>query len=571
MTRAGGWKQRLLEPRGLALLAAILTAPALGAGLATEDYVFRSTTRLPFSWSTVNLFGGPDIPGAAQVGREAGVLPWLSSESLHLSFWRPLSSLTHQLDYRLLGRAVPLMHLESILLYALLVFLVARLVRRFFEPAWLAGLAALAFAIDDAHGHAVGWLSNRSALLAGVFGIGALYAHDRWRRDGARFALPLSLALMALALSSGEIALGAVAYIGAHALFLEEKGRRVEAFAPVGMLTVVWGLLYRALGHGTRGSGLYIDPIAAPAEYLAALPSRAGALLLGQLGAPPADAWVFLGDRNHIALAVGGFAVLVVTLLALGNELFSRERRGAALRFAAGGMLLSLAPIAATFPSDRTLIFTGLGASMLVARVVTRGHEKLSPLARVLGVAFVVLHGVVAVVLLPLRTLTMMRYHSILERSARSAYETVHARDERLVVLNAPNYYYCSLFRLLRLYADEVEAPPMTCLLGSLDRARLTRVDGNTLELTTSHGYLSEPFDLLYRSRNEPMRVGQTVFVGTAQAEVTAVDARGTPVSATFRFIWPLDSEKLRLVEYHDGVYRQIAAPKAGEERFIGR
>jgi len=571
MTRVGGWKRRLLEPRNLALLAAVLTAPALGAGLATEDYVFRSTTRLPFSWSSVNLFGGPDVPGAAQVGREAGVLPWLSSDSLHLSFWRPLASLTHQFDYRLLGRAVPLMHLESLLLYALMVFLVARLVRRWLQPGWLAGLAALAFAIDDAHGHAVGWLSNRSALLAGVFGIGALYAHDRWRRDGARFALPLSLSLMALALLSGEIALGAVAYIAAHALFLEAKGRRVEAFAPMGVLTLVWGLIYRGLGHGTRGSGLYIDPIAAPREYLAQLPLRAGALLLGQLGAPPADAWVFLGDRSHIALALGGLAVLSLTLIALGDELLARDERGGALRFAAGGMLLSLLPIAATFPSDRTLIFTGLGASILVARVVSRAYERKGRLARVVGGAFVVLHGVVAFALLPVRTLTMARYHSVLARSARSAYETVHARDERLVVLNAPNYYYCSLFRLLRLFADEADAPPMTCLLGTLDRAELTRVDDNTFELRTSHGYLSEPFDLLYRSRNEPMRVGQTVFVGTAQAEVTAVDARGTPTRATFRFIWPLDSGKLHFVEYRDGVYREIEAPKAGRAVFIGR
>ena len=152
-------------PLAAAAVAAFLTGSSLFGGLATEDYVFRAATRAPFSWSNVNLFGGPDVPGAVLAGKEAGVLPWLASESLRLSFWRPVSSLSHQLDYRLFGDTAWLMHLESVLLYALLAFLTARLYARLVEPRWVGGLAALLFALDDAHGHAVGWISNRNAVL----------------------------------------------------------------------------------------------------------------------------------------------------------------------------------------------------------------------------------------------------------------------------------------------------------------------------------------------------------------------------------------------------------------------
>jgi len=574
MTLRERWRALLEGPRlatKLAALAAALTAPSIFAGLCTEDYVFRAIARTPLSLDQINIFGGPDVPGAVRAGQEAGVLPWLAPETLRLSFWRPLSSLTHRFDYRVLGDAVPLMHLESIALYALLVFVATRLCARWLEPAWVAGLAALLFAIDDAHGHAVGWLANRNAILAGVFGFAALLFHDRWRRSGDRRGAVLAPLCLALAFVSGEIALGVLGYFLAHALTFEPRGRRASALAPAFGVTAAWAFAYRSLDHGTRSSGTYLDPLRAPGEYLRELPERLGTQLLGQLGFPPADAWTFFGDRAHWALALGGFVALAGVAVALGRDLTVRDSKGAVLRFAAMGMILSLLPACATFPSDRTLLFAGLGASILLAHALGRAANRESRAARVLGAVWVTLHLVVAPLLLPLRSLTMTAYHNRVARAAESAYALVKSADERLVVVNAPDYYFCSLLRILRVRAAGEDAPPMICLAGTLSDVDLARIDDNTLEVRSSVGFLSEPFNRIYRSRRNPMHVGQRVFVGTAEAEVTAVNAGGEPLAASFRFIWPLDSEKLKLVSYRDGLYRPMAPPGPGQVLRVGR
>ncbi|MES1204492.1 MAG: hypothetical protein ABUS79_01020 [Pseudomonadota bacterium] len=44
--------------------------------------------------------------------------------------------------------------------------------------AWIAGLAAFLYAIDDAHGFAVGWLASRCTLMGTFFAIASLIAHE---------------------------------------------------------------------------------------------------------------------------------------------------------------------------------------------------------------------------------------------------------------------------------------------------------------------------------------------------------------------------------------------------------
>ena len=314
MRKLGEQWRRLLESPRLpwlaALTAGLLCTPSLFAGLATEDYVFRAASRAPLGWSTLNVFGGPEAPGATVTDRTQGILPWLAPDDFHIAFWRPLSSLTHQLDYRMLEGAPWLMHLESILLFIALVYVAARLYRRLFEAPQVAGLATLFFALDDAHGQAVGWLANRNAILAGLFGLVALFFHDRWRRDGWRPGAALAPLALALSLLSGELGLGALGYFVAHALFLDPGRRRYWACLPAFAVTLAWALVYRALGYGARGSGLYLDPLRDPLTFLQALPDRFGTLCLGQLAFPPADVWSWLHDGPRTLLPIAGLALM---------------------------------------------------------------------------------------------------------------------------------------------------------------------------------------------------------------------------------------------------------------------
>ena len=108
-----------------------------------------------------------------------------------MSFWRPLSSLTHVLDHVLWPRSFVLAHAQSMLWFAALLAVVAVLYRRFHVP-WIAHLALLLYALDDARGWVLGWVANRNALVAATLAFAALAVHDRVRRDGWRPGLWLA-------------------------------------------------------------------------------------------------------------------------------------------------------------------------------------------------------------------------------------------------------------------------------------------------------------------------------------------------------------------------------------------
>jgi hypothetical protein len=531
-----------------AFLAGLLCAPSLFTGLATEDYVFRGATRVPLTWSTLNVFGGPESPAATVTDRSDGILPWLAPDDFHIAFWRPLSSLTHQLDYRILSSTPWLMHLESILLFVALVYVAARLYRRLFEAPGIAGLATLFFALDDAHGHAVGWLANRNAILAGLFALLALVCHDRWRRDGWRPGAVLAPLAFALSLLSGELGLGALGYFVAHAFFLDAKKHRYLACLPAFAVALAWAFAHRTLGYGSRGSGLYIDPLREPLSFLYALPDRLGTLCLGQLALPPADVWTSLPDGPRALLPILGLALLA-------GLMWLVRRASAATRFCFWGGVAALIPVCATFPGDRLLILGGFGLFGAVASVVADAPRAL--LAPVVAV-----HLVIAPLALPVRSLTMARYHTRVSALSQSAYAQVRAPDETLVLLTAPNYFDASLIWLLHVYDAGGRPSPLVALAGSRDAVEWRRVDPNTLEVRTPRGFLSEPLDRIYRSRSRPFAKGDRVRLPRVEVEVTEVLPSGEPRAATFRFIWPLDSEKLRFVELRGDRYVPVAAPQ---------
>ena len=65
---------------------------------------------------------------------ESGFVPWWAPEGLRLALFRPLTSLTHALDHALWPSSPPMMHVQSIAWYALVVALAAMLYQRLLGP-----------------------------------------------------------------------------------------------------------------------------------------------------------------------------------------------------------------------------------------------------------------------------------------------------------------------------------------------------------------------------------------------------------------------------------------------------
>src|SRR5690606_29669055 len=288
-----------------ALVGVLLASPALGSGLQLDDHLHPFVVGLHVQGEAARADLGPwwELYVAAD-GDEAltrarmdvGFSPWWTVPELRVRFFRPLSAATHYLEYAVWPRAPWLMHAQSLAWYGGLVLAVGSLLRRWLGPTWVAGLATLLYAIDDAHGTPAGWIAQRNALVSAVLVVLTLLAHDRARRDGWRPGRWLGPLLLALALLAGEASVAALGYLGAHALLLEpgvrgdaggeawlrRTGRAVRGLWPYLVVVLAWRLLYDALGYGAVGSGVYLDPGREPATFLAALPDRAAALWLSQ-------------------------------------------------------------------------------------------------------------------------------------------------------------------------------------------------------------------------------------------------------------------------------------------------
>jgi hypothetical protein len=94
-------------PPATALLALLLVSPCLGTGPMGDDYMHmaRVDPRLHapgFTYAPLDLFTFVSgDPSQRAVLLEEGVFGWWMAPDFRMSFWRPLSSLTHVLDHRL--------------------------------------------------------------------------------------------------------------------------------------------------------------------------------------------------------------------------------------------------------------------------------------------------------------------------------------------------------------------------------------------------------------------------------------------------------------------------------------
>jgi hypothetical protein len=382
--------RRLLESRWcplvLAMVAMLLVSGTLGSGIQFDDYVHRIKFQEPNLWpgdhnTIVGLFAfGNGNPEQLHQAMEIGMVPWWTSKALKIAFFRPVTALTHWVDYHLWPDNYAMMHLHSILWFGVFVLTAALVYRRFMTPYWVAGLATLLFAIDDAHGIPVGWLANRNALVAAVFGFLALLGHDRWRRQGHRGGAVYAPLAFLLGLLSAEAGLGAGAYLLSYEIFMvkEKLPKKIMALLPYAAVFAGWYTLYKIFGFGASGSGAYIDPGQQPLAYLNVLWERIPVLLYGQWFFPNAFVYGMLPKPFAYGVLAAIYAILIGIFLVLIPIL----KRDAVSRFWALGMVLALLPVCAMAPDNRLLIFCGLGAMGLLARLLTVWFEKAEWLPR---------------------------------------------------------------------------------------------------------------------------------------------------------------------------------------------
>lgn len=561
-------------PIFLALLSPLLLAPALSAGWQLDDH-FQRSALLGYAGPPIQLFVFYDgDPETIRQNMEAGLVPWWTAPTLRHANFRYLSVLTMMLDYLLWPETPALMHLHSLLWLAVLVAAATSLYRRIMGAVWAAGLAALLYALDDAHSLPTAYLANRNALIAMTMGILSVLSFARWREDDWRPGRTLSPIFFALALSAGEIALGTAGYLFAYALFMDRgtKWERLIALVPCGAVLVLWALIYKFGGYGSEGSGFYLDPLRDPLAFGSAFISRTGALLMGQWTPIPADILASVSPGSEAAQRWGVIALIVVGLLAL---LFvPLLRRDPESRFWCLGALLSLVPVAATGPQNRLLFFVGLGSMGLFAQVcrgLVEGFPAL-PSARwwrIFAWAMTIALLVVHVPMAPIGGLATLDFQDSVSNRMNRAIESVpndpQIAEQDLVLINPPEHVYLvTAIVPVKLLEGSPIPRRLRALASGSSAMEVTRIDPRTLKLNLAAGLFPDPFSRYYRSDDLPMSVGERFELGGMTVEVLGLNEVGDPDELLYHFAAPLEDASLRWLQWKDGVYIPWTPPAVG-------
>ncbi|MBX7259196.1 MAG: hypothetical protein K1Y02_22730 [Candidatus Hydrogenedentes bacterium] len=577
-------------PWKLALLASILATPSLFVGFQLDDYwhrmMFRGFPGYPGLYTTFwdqFTFANGDTE-RTQRFMDYGFFPWWHALDSCTQPWRPIGVLTHWADFLLWFDHPFYMHVQSLAWFAAMVAAGAVLYRRIHGATLVAALAALMFALDDAHGWAVGWLANRNAVLSALFGILALIAHDAWRREGSSRAAFLAPILLAIAMLSAEASLAVVPYLLGYALFLEQPvaGSRVKAYAaqlatlsPYVAVMAVWQVLYKLLGMGSWGLDLYIDPGKEPIRFLDAAAERLPFLLLGQWGLPPSDLYASMSIRAVHWMSVAASLVLIALATAVVPVVW-RDKKS---RFWALGMFGSAIPVCSTLPQDRLLFFVGLGAFGLISQFlvhmfagskvptlsVTRGG--VWKIRKAVAWLLLIIHLPIAAVAMPIRSYSPVVMDQVVQ-TIRTAEKEWSFEDKTVVLVNPPSHFYAMYFPVI-LSNDGIAGPKRVRTLAPNPEAfsfksppmAVLRKDERTLAVKPAGGYEPRP---VLRSMAKPFHQGDAVHLEGVTIEIPALLPEGNPGEAVFQFDTPLEDPSYLFLQCQEGALVPFHLPAVG-------
>lgn len=568
---------RSAAPYAIIGFALLLSTPSLFTGLVADDYIHELMLRehpgvAGYSFRPFDLFAFANgDPARTHQLIDEGVFPWWSDPRVVLSFLRPITSATHYLDHLLWPNTPALAHAQSLAWFALLLVVVGAIYRRFMGSSWLAALALLLYAVDDARATTVAWIANRNAVVALSLGFTALLAHDKWRRDGVRAAAWLGPVAIGAGLLAGESALLVGAYLFAYALFLDEDGawwQRILGLWPYAAVVVVWRAVYAHLGYGSAGSGIYFDPGRDPLGFLEAATSRFPVLLVGQFAFPPADVW----DLYPLVLPAGRWAVMIVAAFVVGSlallvaPLWRRDR---SVRFWVVGCLLSTLLMCTTFPHDRLLTGLGVGAMAIVAILLASAWERTHPVrGRFLTVAagaLFFLHVVLATILSPLRSRAMNDVNRMLERANQSVPSDPAVAQKSVVLVNPPLDPFGGYFLMYRAVQGVVRPKHLRWLATGVTDLRIERVDDRTLRIRPGAGFLSSTSQMMLCSPTHPWRLGERISLSDSTIEVSDLTSDGRPQEILVRFGVKLEDSSLEWLQWGDHRYVPFRLPAVGE------
>jgi len=576
--------KRFLEHRYLpavfAIGAILVMLPALKTGLVMDDLPQRAVELRPDqlpprmqetgnppdsgSFSTVlfDLFGFSRNPQCMALMKNYGTLPWWTPDDLRCSLCRPVTALTHWLDYQFFPDSPALMHAHNIAWFAAVVFLLTMVYRKLMGTGWAAGLAALLFLLDGNTYFPVAFVANRGFFLALFFGLMCLYEHHRWRSTKSRSGMVLSALFLAFSLFAEESGASAFAFILAYALVLEPGSFRNRALTvlPSVLVIVAWRITYMLSGYGLAHVGIYIDPAQEPLQFARELIPRDMILLGSQLTSVPPE-FLFAVKPSLHPMIIALYGVFTVAALVVFLPWVFRDKV-AAFWFAA--MILAAIPEAVLVPLSKNFGFIAVGAYGLIASfiagVLTRPNPLLKQrawriLAWVACILLILVHGPGAIA----KRVAMVKAGASIFAWARGIPpDWPNIENENVIVVNHPCPLETAYVPAYKAYHHQLLPRTLRVLVPGCTGFDVQRTDDKTLVIQSRGSNIFScddvgPIHITYAFRaftlvgSEPKyKKGDRYDLGNLTVEVLELDVSDLPSRVAFHFDTSLDSPDFR-------------------------
>jgi hypothetical protein len=566
--------------RTIFVIALLLVSPAVFTGFAADDYILvYELSRPPNSeWAGTPPLDLYRLFDPEHVGRllDGAGLPWWTYDQATCAFMRPLSGLTHVLDHYLMPNNPIWAHLHSLLWFSLLLGVVTATYWQLLDRPWVAALASAMFALDNAHGSTVGWVVNRSAVVAAVFAVTALLCHHR-QRSGAGMAWGFAgWAAFALGMFSAELALCIVGYLLAYTVFLDRgsAARRARALLPYALIGVVWAGLRSAGHYGTNGLYAYVDPVHEPVAFLQYLPARLALLIASQVSRLCSDLYEMIPATVQPWFLLAAVFSCSVTLWFTWPTL--RTHRTA--RFWGVGTLLSAVPMAATQPSDRLLTLIGVGTMPLLAQAIYDGlqgaragghtaHPGSTALRGGLAAGYSAMHLVIAPVLLPVASLAAAMLDGVIQRAEASLPVEPGVREQTIIVAAAPDSAFMSYLPVIRSVNGKPRPRRQYWLVSTQAEVRIERRAHNVLRVTPARGFYDRRSEA--RSPLHPFAKGARIELSDMTVEIVELTADGRPAVCDFVFRKPLEASEYVWRTWRSGRLEPLPALPIGQSMVL--
>lgn len=533
----------------VALCASLVALPTLRAGMILDDYVIGAfvldhLNGQPSTRAWWNMFDSYGRTDSADVPNRiaSGALYWWSPPMLKLAFLRPLATASHCVDYLLWPQQPWLMHLHNIAWYACLAALAAYLYRKLLAP-FVAALAAVLYALDEAHVQGVSWIASRNTVMTAALVLLTLaawvHSHEHAHARGARWLAAFAL-LAAHASSEGAYAVWP--YLIGFAL-LREPTERLKRLWPLAAVSCCWFVLARVLGYGTRGGELYVDPRTAPWLFVQMAVQRFPDLLRAQFALPQPLERELVGQAQAVVIALSCALIVALALLVLPILRRDPVARMFALGFFGSAILACAASV-----DPRMLLLVGLGAHALVAQVIWvylrewRGRSLRRILCATVAALLLMLHGPVALALSPYASEVMPAMDTRARKLALSLFES-SIGSEHVMVLNAPDLMYTS-FAAVYLTVLTGRTRSAYVLGSSPERVQLSRPAVDTLVLEAPRGYLHWFSAVDAHDAEAAFTVGQVIQTRLWRTTIERITADGRPVRVRFELLDAEDSSE---------------------------